>query len=72
MLRFVNSSVSRANFLVRTREVSAQEASSYRQLLQPTPSETSPYRRAALSALRELTGLDAEATAGAWRKRTGL
>ena len=62
----------RFDFLVRTREVSAQEASSYRQLLQPKASETSPYRRAALSALRELTGLDAEATAAAWRKRTGL
>ena len=64
--------VQRYDFLVRTREVSAQEASSYRQLLQPNASDASPYRRAALSALRELTGLDAEPTAAAWRKRTGL
>jgi hypothetical protein len=61
----------RYDFLVRTREVTAHEAEGYRQLLQSTPPETSPYRGAALSALRELTGLDAEATAAAWRKRTG-
>jgi HEAT repeat protein len=62
----------RYDFLVRTREVSTEEAREYRQRLQSNPSAPSPYRRAALSALRELTGLDAEGTAAAWRKRTGL
>jgi HEAT repeats len=61
----------RYDFLVRTRTVSAQEADAYRQHLQ-SKGETSPYRQAAQSALRALTGLDAEPTAAAWRKRTGL
>ena len=63
----------RYDFLVRTREVTDKEALAYQELLQPSrPEVVSPYRRAALSALRELTGLDAEPTAAAWRKLTGL
>jgi hypothetical protein len=62
----------RYDFLVRTREVTAEEALAYQELLQLSrPEGVSPYRRAALSALRELTGLDTEATAAAWRKLTG-
>jgi hypothetical protein len=63
----------RYDFLVRTREVTDQEALAYQKLLQPRrPEAESPYRRAALSALRELTGRDTEPTATAWRKLTGL
>jgi hypothetical protein len=63
----------RYDFLVRTREVTEKEAVAYQKLLQPTGSEAvSPYRRAAVSALRELTGLDAQPSAAAWRKLTGL
>lgn len=58
----------RYDFLVRTREVTPDEAVSYRQLLQPAQGELTPYHRAAVSALRELTGRDAEPTAAAWRK----
>jgi hypothetical protein len=61
----------RFDFLVRTREVSETEASALRDLLPAA----SPYRsaaRAALSALRGLTGQDAAPTAQAWRKLTGL
>ena len=63
----------RYDFMVRVElyTVSTQEARDYRELLQANRSEASPYRHAALSALRELTGLDAEATSAAWRKRTG-
>jgi len=63
----------RYDFLVRTREVTDQEALAYQKLLEPSrPGVVSPYRRAALSALRELTGQDAEPTATAWRKLIGL
>jgi hypothetical protein len=59
----------RFDFLVRTRQVTAAEAKAYDELIQPRrPGELSPYHRAALYALRELTGLDAAPTAEAWRK----
>jgi len=58
----------RYDFLVRTRELTEAEARAYQGLL----GTASPYRRAVLSALRDLTGLDAEPTAAAWRKLTGL
>jgi hypothetical protein len=61
----------RYDFLVRTREVTSQEAAAYRKLLEPARPE-SPYRRAVQSALRELTGRDAQPTAAAWRKSIGL
>ncbi|HSQ57735.1 MAG TPA: hypothetical protein VLM40_18580, partial [Gemmata sp.] len=59
----------RFDFFVRTRELSAEEAASYRDKL--TPKEegvVSPYHRAALAALREMTGKDTAPTAEAWRK----
>ncbi len=59
----------RFDFVVRTREVTEQEASMYNDLLKPQRAgEVSAYHRAALFALRELTGLDAAPTAQAWRK----
>jgi hypothetical protein len=58
----------RYDFLVRTREVTDQEARIYQELLQPSWADAiTPYQRAALSALRELTGLDAGPSATAWR-----
>ena len=59
----------RFDFLVRTRELTAIDAQAYRELLRPaTPGELSPYQRAAVTALRQLTGRDAEPTATAWRQ----
>ena len=56
----------RFDFLVRTREVTAAEAKAY--VENAEPGRLSPYHRAALFALRELTGHDTEPTAAAWRK----
>jgi len=59
----------RFDFLVRTREVTSEEAKAYRDLLRPAGAgDLSPYQRAAVTALRALTGRDAEPTAPAWRK----
>jgi hypothetical protein len=59
----------RFDFLVRTREVNEEEAATYRKAFeQREPGEVSPYQRAALHALRELTGKDAAPTPEAWRK----
>jgi hypothetical protein len=59
----------RFDFLVRTRAVSDEEATAYREKLKPRePGEFSPYQRAALLALRELTGRDTEPTPEAWRR----
>src|SRR5262249_10215209 len=59
----------RFDFLVRTRVLTEDEAKQYREKLTPrAPGEFSPYQRAALAALRELTGRDTDATAGAWRR----
>ncbi len=59
----------RFDFLVRTRVLSDEEAATYRDKLKPRePGEFSPYQRAALAALRELTGRDTEPTPGAWRR----
>jgi hypothetical protein len=50
----------RFDFLVRTREVSEDEAAAYREKLDKrAPGRLSPYHRAAQGALRELTGKDA-------------
>jgi hypothetical protein len=54
------------DFLVRTRTLTATEAKAYEQ--EAEPGRLSPYHRAALYALRELTGRDTEPTAVAWRK----
>ncbi|MBP3960729.1 HEAT repeat domain-containing protein [Gemmata sp. G18] len=59
----------RFDFLVRERTLTGDEAAAYRDKL--TPKEIgvlSPYHRAALAALRELTGKDTSPTAAAWRK----
>jgi hypothetical protein len=61
----------RYDFLVRTREVNDAEASAYREQLQVNRPEVSPYSRAAVAALRQLTGRD-EPNAKAWRKSAGL
>jgi hypothetical protein len=59
----------RFDFLVRTREVTDEDARAYREKLQKDePGFVSPYHRAVLAALRELTGRDAEPTAQAWRR----
>jgi hypothetical protein len=59
----------RFDFLVRTRVLSDEDATAYSNKLKPRePGEFSPYQRAALSALRELTGRDTEPTPQAWRR----
>jgi hypothetical protein len=59
----------RFDFLVRTRTLTDQETKAHRELLEPRePGDLSPYHRAAVVALRELTGRDTESTAAAWRK----
>jgi hypothetical protein len=58
----------RFDFLVRTRELTAEDARTYeKQLTSRTPGAVAPHRRAALAALRELTGQDTAPTAAAWR-----
>jgi hypothetical protein len=62
----------RFDFLVRERKLTADEAAAYRDKL--TPKEEgilSPYHKAALAALREMTGKDTAPTAEAWRKLLG-
>jgi hypothetical protein len=59
----------RFDFLVRTRVLSDEEATAYREKLKPREvGEFSPYQRAALAALRELTRRDTEPTPKAWRR----
>ena len=59
----------RFDFLVRTRTLTAAESQAYESCCEADePGRLSPYRRAALFALRELTGRDTEPTAAAWRK----
>jgi hypothetical protein len=59
----------RFDFLVRTRVLSEEEAAAYREKLKPREEgEFSPYQRAALAALRDLTGRDTEPTPQAWRR----
>ncbi len=59
----------RFDFLVRTRTLSEKEAEAYREkLANREPGQFSPYHRAALAALRDLTGRDTEPTPEAWRR----
>jgi hypothetical protein len=59
----------RFDYLVRTRVLDSKEADLYRTKLEPQkPGQLSPYHRAALVALRDLTGRDTEPNAGAWRR----
>jgi hypothetical protein len=60
----------RFDFLVRTRILTDAEAKAYQAEL--AKQKTSPYRHAAQTALRALTGRDAEPTAAAWRKVLAL
>jgi len=57
----------RFDFLVRTRMLTEVEAKKYQAEFAKVE-KNSPYRQAALAALRALTGRDAEPTAAAWRK----
>jgi hypothetical protein len=58
----------RFDFLVRERTITADEAKLYREKLTPKEGVFSPYHRAALSALREITGAGNAPTAEAWRE----
>jgi hypothetical protein len=59
----------RFDFLVRERKLTSEEAATYREKLTPRgPGVLSPYHKAAVAALREMTGKDAAPTAEAWRK----
>jgi len=59
----------RFDFMVRERKLTCDEADDYRaQLALKEPGAISPYHKAALGALRELTGKDTAPTAEAWRK----
>jgi hypothetical protein len=63
----------RFDFLVRTRALGEEEAAAVRRALAPgARGRPSPYHRAALAALRELTGRDAAPTAEAWRRLLDL
>jgi hypothetical protein len=63
----------RFDFLVRTRQLSAEEAVAYReQFGSNDPTRPSAYQKAALAALREMTGRDTAPTADAWRKLLDL
>jgi hypothetical protein len=63
----------RFDYLVRTRVLTAEEADTYRAKFdRAEPDRPSPYRRAVLAALRDLTGRDTEPTAAAWRRTLGL
>ncbi|MBM3983801.1 MAG: hypothetical protein FJ304_26750 [Planctomycetes bacterium] len=59
----------RFDFFVRERVLTDAEATAYREQLAPKEAGVlSPYHKAAVTALRELTGKDAAPTAEAWRK----
>jgi hypothetical protein len=59
----------RFDFFVRERVLTDTEATAYREQLSPKDAGVlSPYHKAAVTALRELTGKDAAPTAEAWRK----
>jgi len=59
----------RFDFFVRERELTADEADAYREKLTPKEAGVlSPYHKAAVAALREITGKDTAPTAAAWRE----
>ncbi|MBP3955795.1 HEAT repeat domain-containing protein [Gemmata sp. G18] len=63
----------RFDFFVRERKLTEDEAETYRTQLAPKEAGVlSPYHKAALTALRDLTGKDAAPTAEAWKKLLGL
>ena len=63
----------RFDFLVRSRQLSDDEAEEFKRLLaKREPGTLPPNHKAALLALRELTGKDAAPTADAWRRLLDL
>jgi hypothetical protein len=63
----------RFDFLVRERVLTEEEAVAFRAKMEERePGRLPPHQRAALAALRELTGKDTAPTAEAWRKLLGL
>src|SRR5262249_19450192 len=63
----------RFDFLVRTRAPTEAEAAAYREKLAAGDAgRLTPYHRALLAALRELTGRDTAPTAAAWRRLLNL
>jgi hypothetical protein len=62
----------RFDFLVRTRVLTDDEAAAREKMVAGEPGRPSPYHRAVLAALRELTGRDAAPTAEAWRRLLNL
>lgn len=63
----------RFDFFVRERKLTADEATEYTAKLTPKEEGVlSPYHKAAVAALREMTGKDAAPTAAAWRKLLGI
>jgi hypothetical protein len=59
----------RFDFVVRKRRLTAAEANDLRKRLEKRePGALSPYQRAAVQALRELTGRDFEARPEPWRR----
>ncbi|QJW99086.1 HEAT repeat domain-containing protein [Frigoriglobus tundricola] len=62
----------RFDFLVRERQLTNEEAATYHEKLTPKGAGVlSPYHKAALAALRDMTGKDAAPTAAAWRELLG-
>jgi mono/diheme cytochrome c family protein len=62
----------RFDFLVRTRVLTEDEAAVRAKVVASEPGRPSPYHRAVLAALRDVTGRDAAPTAEAWRKLLNL
>lgn len=63
----------RFDFFVRERTLTDEQAAEYREKLTPREEGVlSPYHRAALAALRDMTGKDTAPTAAAWRKLLNL
>jgi hypothetical protein len=63
----------RFDFLVRTRQLTGEEAVAYReQFGSSDPTRPSAYQKAALAGLREMTGRDTAPTGEAWRKLLSL
>jgi uncharacterized protein (TIGR03000 family) len=58
----------RFDFRVRKRVLTEEEAAGYRSKLAPRQGRLTPYQRAILAALRELTGHDTGPTGKDWRK----
>lgn len=59
----------RFDFLIRTRTLTEEEAAAFREKFGKNEAgRPSPYQRAVLTALRELTGQDTEPTPESWRR----